>query len=70
MNRDHPYSPPKSDRILRRNTIVARVNCIYANWGVHLPAYVCLGFHQLNNEGLVGTCEADLLCAPTMLMMR
>jgi hypothetical protein len=25
MNRDQPYSPPKSDRILRRNTVVARV---------------------------------------------
>ncbi|MGB9623586.1 MAG: twin-arginine translocation signal domain-containing protein [Phycisphaerae bacterium] len=46
------------------------VNCIYANWGAHIPAYVCLGFHQLNNEGLVAVCEADLLCAPTMLMMR
>jgi len=54
----------------QHNADLIGVNCIYANWGVKLPAYVCLGFHQLNNDGLVGVCEADLLCGPTMLMMR
>ena len=34
-----------------------------------MAAYPCLGFFQLNNDGLVGACEADLESATTMLLM-
>ena len=34
-----------------------------------MEAYPCLGFSQLNNDGLVGGCEADQMSALTMAMM-
>jgi hypothetical protein len=43
------------------------VNCLGGFYGRHIQAYPCLGFHQLNNEGLVGACEADLESTATML---
>jgi hypothetical protein len=43
------------------------VNCLGGFYGGHIHAYPCLGFHQLNNEGLVGACEADLESTATML---
>ncbi len=33
-----------------------------------LPAYPCLGFCKLNDEGLVGACEADMDSTLTMLI--
>lgn len=34
-----------------------------------MEAYPCLGFSQLNNDGLVGGCEADQMSALTMATM-
>jgi hypothetical protein len=45
------------------------VDCLRLFYGGKMPAYPCLGFFQLNNEGLVGACEADLQSAATMLLM-
>lgn len=42
------------------------VNCLGGFYGGHLKAYPCLGFSQLNNDGLVGGCEADQMSALTM----
>ncbi|HWI59242.1 MAG TPA: hypothetical protein VNZ22_18590, partial [Bacillota bacterium] len=44
------------------------VNCLGGFYGGHIHAYPCLGFHQLNNEGLVGGCECDVRSAATMLI--
>lgn len=44
------------------------VNCLGGFYGGHLPAYPCLGFHELNNQGLVGGCECDLRSAAAMLL--
>jgi hypothetical protein len=44
------------------------VNCLGGFYGNHIHAYPCLGFHQLNNEGLVGGCEGDVRSATTMLI--
>ena len=45
------------------------VNCLNLFYAGRMPAYPCLGFFQLNNDGLVGACEADLQSAVTMLAM-
>ena len=43
------------------------INCLGGFYGGHIHAYPCLGFHELNNEGLVGGCECDVRSATTML---
>lgn len=45
------------------------INCLGGFYGGHLKAYPCLGFSQLNNDGLVGGCEADQMSALTMMVM-
>jgi len=45
------------------------INCLGGFYGGHLKAYPCLGFSQLNNDGLVGGCEADQRSALTMATM-
>jgi L-fucose isomerase-like protein len=45
------------------------VNCLGGFYGGHMEAYPCLGFSQLNNDGLVGGCEADQMSAMTMATM-
>ncbi|MCH5372503.1 MAG: twin-arginine translocation signal domain-containing protein, partial [Planctomycetes bacterium] len=42
------------------------INCLGGFYGGHMAAYPCLGFSQLNNDGLVGGCEADQMSALTM----
>jgi hypothetical protein len=42
------------------------VNCLGGFYGGHMEAYPCLGFSQLNNDGMVGGCEADQMSALTM----
>ncbi len=46
------------------------VNCLGLFYTNRLPAYPCLGFFQLNNEGSTGCCEADVDSTITQLMMR
>ncbi|MCY2953537.1 MAG: hypothetical protein NTU53_16400 [Planctomycetota bacterium] len=43
------------------------MNCLGGFYGGHIHAYPCLGFHELNNEGLVGACECDLRSTATMV---
>ena len=45
------------------------INCLGGFYGGHITAYPCLGHHQLNNDGLVGACEADVTSTITMLTM-
>jgi len=33
------------------------INCLGGFYGGHIHAYPCLGFHELNNEAMVGACE-------------
>jgi hypothetical protein len=42
------------------------INCLGGFYGGHIKAYPCLGFSQLNNDGLVGGCEGDQMSALTM----
>ena len=45
------------------------INCLGGFYGGHIHAYPCLGFHELNNEGLVGGCECDVRSTATMVAM-
>ena len=46
------------------------VNCLGGIYsGKMVTAYPCLGFMQLDNEGLVGACEADQRSTMTKLLM-
>ena len=44
------------------------INCLGGFYGGHIHAYPCLGFHQLNNDGMIGGCECDVRSAATMVM--
>jgi hypothetical protein len=52
----------------KHNASGITVNCLGGFYGNHIHAYPCLGFHQLNNEALVGGCECDVRSAATMLI--
>lgn len=45
------------------------INCLGGFYGGHIHAYPCLGFHELNNGGLIGACECDLRSTITMVVM-
>ena len=45
------------------------VNCLGGFYGGHIHAYPCLGFHELNNEGLIGACECDVRSTATMVAL-
>jgi len=46
------------------------MNCLGGVYSRQTHAYPCLGFFQLNSDGLVGACEADLQSTITMLVMK
>jgi len=52
------------------NANAISINCLGGFYGGHIHAYPCLGFHELNNEGLIGGCECDLRSASTMVAMN
>jgi hypothetical protein len=45
------------------------INCLGGFYGGHIHAYPCLGFHELNNEGLVGACECDVRSSSAMVAL-
>jgi hypothetical protein len=51
----------------KRGANAITINCLGGFYGGHIHAYPCLGFHQLNNEALVGGCECDVRSAATMV---
>ena len=54
--------------LLKRHDAQAiTINCLGGFYGGHLKAYPCLGFCQLNDDGLVGGCESDIRSAATMV---
>jgi hypothetical protein len=50
-------------------SLAITVDCLGMFYAGKLSAYPCLGFFQLNNDGKVGACEADLRSTITMLVM-
>ncbi|MGD8534764.1 MAG: hypothetical protein PVF66_02865 [Candidatus Aminicenantes bacterium] len=57
------------DMMNKHKSRAITVNCLGGFYGGHIPAYPCLGFMQLNNDGYVGACEADQRSTLTMLLM-
>jgi len=57
------------DLMVKHKAQAITVDCLNLFYGGKLPAYPCLGFFQLNNDGWVGACEADLQSTITMLVM-
>ena len=45
------------------------IACLHMFYGGKMFAYPCMGFWQLNNDGYVGACEADIRSTITMLTM-
>lgn len=48
------------------NANAITINCLGGFYSGSIHAYPCLGFHELNNEGLVGGCECDTRSTATM----
>jgi len=58
-------------RLLDENEAIAiTIDCLTLVYSNRLEAYPCLGFFQLNNEGLIGACEADLSSTLAMLIIK
>ena len=54
--------------LLKKHGAVAiTMDCLGGFYGGHIHAYPCLGFHELNNEALVGACECDVRSTATMV---
>ncbi len=51
----------------KRGANAITINCLGGFYGGHIHAYPCLGFHELNNEGLVGGCECDIASAASLV---
>jgi len=58
------------DLLQRHGADAITVNCLAGFYAGKIPAYPCLGFHELCNEGLVGACECDVRSTATMLMVK
>jgi hypothetical protein len=43
------------------------LNFLGGFYGGHIHAYPCLGFHEPDNEGLIGACECDINSTATMV---
>ena len=52
----------------KRGANAITINCLGGFYGGHIHAYPCLGFHELNNEGLIGACENDVRSTASMLL--
>jgi len=52
------------------NADAVTIDCLGLFYEKKLPAYPCLAFAKLNDEGSTGICEADLDATVTQLMMR
>lgn len=57
------------DLMARHGARAITVDCLNLFYGGKLPAYPCLGFYQLLNDGMVGACEADLQSTISLLLM-
>ena len=54
------------DVLKKHSANAITINCLGGFYGGHIHAYPCLGFYELNNEGLIGACECDVRSTATM----
>lgn len=57
------------DLMARNNAQGFAVDCLGFFYSGQMAAYPCLGFCQLNDDGFVGACEADLQSTISMLIL-
>ena len=57
------------DLMQQKKAQAIAINCLGGFYGGKMKAYPCLGFFELNNNGYVGACEADICSTLTMLIM-
>ena len=57
------------DVLKKHDANAITINCLGGFYGGHIHAYPCLGFHELNNEALIGACECDVKSTATMVMI-
>ncbi len=53
----------------QRGANVITVDCLPLTYAGLLPAFPCLAFSRLNDEGLIGVCEADLAATLTQMIV-
>lgn len=53
-----------------RRADAVTVDCLGLFYSGKIPAYPCLGFFQMNNDGGTGVCEGDVNSTCTQLIMR
>lgn len=58
----------KKALLKKHGAVGISINCLGGFYGGHIHAYPCLGFYQLNSDGLIGGCECDIRSAATMVM--
>ena len=56
--------------LAERKAAAITINCLGGCYHGKLMGYPCLGFMQLQDEGLMGTCENDIESVMTMLLFR
>ena len=56
--------------LAERQAAAITINCLGGCYQGKLTGYPCLGFMQLQDEGLLGTCENDMESLVTMLLFR
>ncbi len=56
--------------LAERRAAAITINCLGGCYQGKLMGYPCLGFMQLQDEGLMGTCENDIESVVTMLLFR
>jgi hypothetical protein len=57
------------DLMARNNAQAFAIDCLTFFYSGQMAAYPCLGFCQLNDDGFVGACEADLQSTISMLVL-
>ena len=57
------------DLMAKNSAQAMTIDCLTFIYSGQMAAYPCLGYCQLNNDGFVGACEADLQSTLTMLVL-
>ena len=58
------------ETLKRHGAYAITINCLGGCYSGKLDAYPCLGFMQLQDEGLMGVCENDLRSTLTMIVFQ
>jgi len=57
------------DLMKQYDAMAITIDCLGLFYAGEMSAYPCLGFWQMNNDGLVGACESDVRSTLSMVIM-